>query len=636
MTTRLDDRLFPTIDYTRRDQIITDLMGIITCPIVKEVADDPVVFNLQFYDRESFDTFRSHEDARSQRAINSGMNDFSRVFFKDPRTGKNYKPTYAKRTLFLGRPTRSHIITILFKRIENINIDEIDEILPAYNTSDTQVEYLKAFVTTTKALFDSRATSHKAYTEHIATLQQAALLANEPNPSPLQSSRSQSPSHTRRMHGEPVIDVDSISSDSEGSGNGVESILNPEDDATLERIINGGGPDDTTSEDESTTPATAHTPSPATTTARPTAPVLPVQNVAHPPSLVTTTARPTAPVLPVQNVAPPPSPETTTARPPAPLLPVQNVPAPPSPATTVRPTVPVPTNAIPSPQRSARPPTVNVLTQDSTTDNDTLPPPAMNVNRMLRATSRQRRLPVVPSMTEGMGAEACVTILHLAKADGWAVSIGHRYRIKWFEAKHEMLFADGGPLCMYKQCCTLSVRRKFNAAENTAKSLFQRRGHQPSHSAYLDENTLPLYCRLFFEYFTFAEERSTSSSAVRAQRWRNVRVNRSVIGQQPAVSATNEIELNSTVAPQNRERGTGEVAGEVTINEISQGASSESNNDFSEGSSDNNRRQTFTGHSTPRRRHAPNDGRASRATRSRTYNVANYPDLPTSTGGIVQ
>ena len=88
MTTRLDDRLFPTIDYTRRDQIITDLMGIITCPIVKEVADDPVVFNLQFYDRESFDTFRSHEDARSQRAINSGMNDFSRVFFQGSQNRK--------------------------------------------------------------------------------------------------------------------------------------------------------------------------------------------------------------------------------------------------------------------------------------------------------------------------------------------------------------------------------------------------------------------------------------------------------------------------------------------------------------------------------------------------------------------
>ena len=124
-----------------------------------------------------------------------------------------------------------------------------------------------------------------------------------------------------------------------------------------------------------------------------------------------------------------------------------------------------------------------------------------------------------------------------------------------------MLFADGGPLCMYKQCCTLSVRRKFNAAENNAKSLFERKGHQPSDSAYLDESTLPLYCRLFFKHFTFAEEHSTISSAARAQRWRNVKVNRSVIGQQPALSSTDEVGLNGTEAPTNRNRGTGEVAG---------------------------------------------------------------------------
>ena len=93
MTSHLDDCIFTSIDYTRRDQIICDLVDIITCPILKDIAEDPVVFNNQFYGRESFDTFWSHEDARSQRAINSGMNDFARVFFKDPRTGQNYKPT---------------------------------------------------------------------------------------------------------------------------------------------------------------------------------------------------------------------------------------------------------------------------------------------------------------------------------------------------------------------------------------------------------------------------------------------------------------------------------------------------------------------------------------------------------------
>ena len=59
------------------------------------------------------------------------------------------------------------------------------------------------------------------------------------------------------MHGEPVIDVDSISTDSVTSADGrVEFFLNSVDDTTLERIINGDDPDDSISEEEDITPPT--------------------------------------------------------------------------------------------------------------------------------------------------------------------------------------------------------------------------------------------------------------------------------------------------------------------------------------------------------------------------------------------
>ena len=57
MTSHLDDRLFPTIDYTRRYQIITDLVDIISCPILQDITEDPIVFNNQFYDKVAFKTF---------------------------------------------------------------------------------------------------------------------------------------------------------------------------------------------------------------------------------------------------------------------------------------------------------------------------------------------------------------------------------------------------------------------------------------------------------------------------------------------------------------------------------------------------------------------------------------------------
>ena len=60
---------------------------------------------------------------------------------------------------------------------------------------------------------------------------------------------------------------------------------------------------------------------------------------------------------------------------------------------------------------------------------------------------------------------------------------------------------------------------------------------------------------------------------------RNVRVSRSVIGQQAALSSNNTPTLNNTLAPSGRERGTGEVAGDIIIQEATVQASSESKNE---------------------------------------------------------
>ena len=96
-------------------------------------------------------------------------------------------------------------MTVLFKRIENINIEEIEEVLPRFEPTDQESEYLKPFVTTTKVLFDSRATHLSAYKTHIDQLQQAATLANVASPSPSPPRRPRSISRVRTMHGEPLL-----------------------------------------------------------------------------------------------------------------------------------------------------------------------------------------------------------------------------------------------------------------------------------------------------------------------------------------------------------------------------------------------------------------------------------------------
>ena len=180
-------------------------------------------------------------------------------------------------------------------------------------------------------------------------------------------------------------------------------------------------------------------------------------------------------------------------------------------------------------------------------------------------------------------------------------------------------------------CNSINMRRKLKEAETHEHLLFERRGHQNDDTGEGDEGSISSYVNMLFESFDFIEERAGDLASVRANRWRNIRVNRSVIGQQPTLSGFDNPTLNTTVATPGREIGSGEVAGEIAINETSQD-SSESNNDISEESRDTRSRQTFIGPSKPQRRSAPNDGGSNRVTRSRRYNISNYPTLPPFTG----
>ena len=102
-------------------------------------------------------------------------------------------------------------------------------------------------------MFDSREGNFLAYKAHIDVLQQAVASANVPSPSPPPRQRSRTRvrySNVRTMHGEPVIDVDYISSDSDSAvDGGLDGGLNSDDNTALDRIINGNDNDDSSSEE---------------------------------------------------------------------------------------------------------------------------------------------------------------------------------------------------------------------------------------------------------------------------------------------------------------------------------------------------------------------------------------------------
>ena len=74
--------------------------------------------------------------------------------------------------------------------------------------------------------------------------------------------------------------------------------------------------------------------------------------------------------------------------------------------------------------------------------------------------------------------------------------------------------------------------------------------------------------------------------------------------------------------------GSGNIASEVVINEVTQGSVS---NNVSSDSSSNRARSTYTHVHTPQRRTAPNDGRNQRHQRPRHYNSSSSLHLPPST-----
>ena len=78
-------------------------------------------------------------------------------------------------------------------------------------------------------------------------------------------------------------------------------------------------------------------------------------------------------------------------------------------------------------------------------------------------------------------------------------------------------------------CNSINVRGKFKEAETRERSLFERRGHQNDDTGEGDEGSMPSYVNMFFELFDFIEERAGGLASASASRWRNIRVNRSVI-----------------------------------------------------------------------------------------------------------
>ena len=190
----------------------------------------------------------------------------------------------------------------------------------------------------------------------------------------------------------------------------------------------------------------------------------------------------------------------------------------------------------------------------------------VNPRPVARPRTAQQQLPVLSNFLDTPeGQSHVVSILSAAKDEGFDETLVHGSRVDWFRSKVCVWFNPvGGFLNGYRRCSGDQLRRKFKAAEQIAKRLYNSRGHQDDETGEQTEGDRPLYVSSFFEYFDFLQTRNTQMMTSQRQRDRHRRVNRSLIGQQPALSSeTASTTLNDSVAPPRRERGTGEVATNV-------------------------------------------------------------------------
>lgn len=136
---------------------------------------------------------------------------------------------------------------------------------------------------------------------------------------------------------------------------------------------------------------------------------------------------------------------------------------------------------------------------------------------------------------------------------------------KWFKDNTPKFFEGEGILAGYKQVTSKFLQSKFTEVQKECYDLWNGRIHQTDVSGNLTEADQPIYLQSFYDLFQFLEEADTSKSESKLCKT-NVTINRSIIGQKCALSSSQKGELNTTIADPNRERGTGSISDNITMN----------------------------------------------------------------------
>ena len=105
-------------------------MDAIKYPISMEISEKMIIFYHQYYDQVSFDKHERNETIINKRRVRERLIEPDAICLKDPRTGMDFNPTFAIRTLYHARPSRDILVLFIKKRIPEITEEEINTFVP--------------------------------------------------------------------------------------------------------------------------------------------------------------------------------------------------------------------------------------------------------------------------------------------------------------------------------------------------------------------------------------------------------------------------------------------------------------------------------------------------------------------------
>ena len=105
---------YSDVDFNIHDEVVSQLLSVIECPMLKDISDDCIVFNNQCYDKKAWAPHVNQEQLRNWNGEVQGWRksgDNQRL--KDPRTGENFNIIHWRNKMLhrsLNRPKMKKLI----------------------------------------------------------------------------------------------------------------------------------------------------------------------------------------------------------------------------------------------------------------------------------------------------------------------------------------------------------------------------------------------------------------------------------------------------------------------------------------------------------------------------------------------